>query len=228
MTSEEKLNAVIAKLEESYGVEQWQPKKRDVLDSLIKTVLSQSTSDWNRDLAWEALKQNYPRWEEVIKLSKRELAKIIRPAGLGNQKAARILEILKWIKETYGRLNIDFIGEMPTEEAIATFTKLKGIGIKTMSVVLAFACGRDIFPVDTHVHRLCRRFGFVPSNATADKTHYLMQAALPAGKAFSFHINLLTHGRQICKAQNPLCGRCPVFDYCEYELKWQRLNLPGL
>ena len=87
MTSEEKLNAVIAKLEESYGVEQWQPKKRDVLDSLIKTVLSQSTSDWNRDLAWEALKQNYPRWEEVIKLSKRELAKIIRPARLGQPKS---------------------------------------------------------------------------------------------------------------------------------------------
>jgi endonuclease-3 len=222
MTLEKKLNAVIARLEESYGVEKWQPKKRDVLDSLIETVLSQSTSDWNRDLAWEALKQNCPRWEQVIKLSKKELARIIRPAGLGNQKAERILEILKWIKKTYGRLNIDFLCELSTDEAITTFTKLKGIGIKTMSVVLAFACGHDIFPVDTHVHRLCRRFGFVPTNATAEKTHELMQAMLPKGKAFSFHVNLLKHGRQICKAQNPLCGRCPVFDACEYELKWQR------
>ncbi len=222
MKSDEKLPAVIAKLEETYGAETWRRKKRSVLDSLIQTVLSQSTSDWNRDLAWEALKKSYPNWEAVIKLSKKQLADVIRSAGLANQKSERILEILKWIKNEYGELNIDFICSLPEEDVIATFTKLKGVGIKTISVVLAFACGKDIFPVDTHVHRLCRRFGFVPPNASADKTHFLMQKILPSGKAFSFHINLLKHGRQICKAQNPLCDRCPVFDWCEYELKWQR------
>jgi endonuclease-3 len=222
MKLNEKLTAVISQLEETYGIEVWQRKKRSVLDSLIQTVLSQSTSDWNRDLAWAALKKSYPNWEAVIKLSKKQLADVIRSAGLANQKAERILEILKWIKNEYGELNIDFICSRPEEEVIATFIKLKGVGIKTISVVLAFACGKDIFPVDTHVHRLCRRFGFVPANASADKTHFLMQEVLPPGKAFSFHINLLKHGRQICKAQNPLCDRCPVFDWCEYELKRQR------
>ncbi len=222
MKRDEKLRAVIAKLEEVYGVEVWQPEKRSVLNHLILTVLSQSTSDWNRNLAWEALKKSYPNWEDVIRLSPQKLAAVIRSAGLANQKSERILEILKWIKKEYGDLNIDFICAMPVEEAIATFTKLKGIGIKTMNVVLAFACGKDIFPVDTHVHRLCRRLGFVPHNASPEKTHYLMQEKLPPGKAFSFHINLLKHGRQICKAQNPLCDRCPVFDLCEYDLKWQR------
>lgn len=222
MKLENKIRAVIAKLEEAYGVEIWRPEKHSVLDSLILTVLSQSTSDWNRDLAWEALKKSYPDWQGVLKLSKKQLAAVIRSAGLANQKSERMLEILKWIKSEYGELNIDFICQLPIDEAMATFTKLKGIGVKTMSVVLAFGCGKDIFPVDTHVHRLCRRLGFVPHNASPEKTHYLMQKILPPGKAFSFHINLLKHGRQICKARNPLCDRCAVFDFCEYEWKGQR------
>ncbi|HEX9652997.1 MAG TPA: endonuclease III, partial [bacterium] len=147
MNSADKLLAVIARLEESYGIEVWQPEKRSVLDTLILTVLSQSTSDWNRDLAWEALKKSYPDWEDVLKLVPKRLAVVIRSAGLANQKSVRILEILKWIRKEYGELNIDFLCSLSVDEAVATFTKLKGIGIKTISVVLAFACGKDIFPV---------------------------------------------------------------------------------
>jgi endonuclease-3 len=230
MKTKDKIRSVIEKLEETYGVERWQKKNRNPLDVLIKTVLSQSTSDWNRDLAWDVLKHRYPNWEEVLKLSKDELADTIRSAGLANQKSERILNILQWIKNEHGILNIDFICGLPTEKVVEVFTRLKGIGIKTISVVLAFACGKDIFPVDTHVHRLCRRFGFVPKNAAAEKTHDLMQQLVPAGKSYSFHINLLKHGRQICKAQNPQCGLCPVFEWCEYDLKWERqkatLNQP--
>lgn len=219
MPREQDIAQVIQKLEGAYGVEVWENKPRNALDMLLKTVLSQSTSDWNRDMAWEALKAKYPTWEAVLKLSTQELAQAIRSAGLANQKSERILEILRWIKREFGELNIDFICEMPVKEALALFTQRKGIGIKTMSVVLAFACGRDIFPVDTHVHRLCRRLGFVPHNASAEKTHHLMQEKVPLGKAYSFHINLLKHGRQVCKAQNPLCWTCVVYDDCEYELK---------
>jgi endonuclease-3 len=222
MKSDKQLSRLIAKLEDTYGVEIWQNDGQSVLDCLILTILSQSTSDWNRDLAWQSLKKSFPDWENVLALSPGPLANVIRSAGLANQKAERIIEILKWIKSEYSELNIDFVCSLPVDEAISTFTKLKGVGIKTMSVVLAFACGKDVFPVDTHVHRLCQRFGLVPSTASADKTHDLMQAMLPPGKAFSFHINLLKHGRQICKAQNPGCDRCPVFDFCEYDLKWKR------
>jgi len=222
MKSRTRVKTVIQKLEETYGKEIWAGKKRNPLDVLIKTVLSQSTSDWNRDMAWEALSKKYQTWEEVLNLSSGSLAETIRSAGLANQKSERILDILKWIKSEYGQLNIDFICSLPTEKAVEVFTQLKGIGVKTVSVVLAFACGKDIFPVDTHVHRLCRRFGFVPQKATAEKTHNLMQELIPEGKSYSFHINLLKHGRQICRAQNPVCWKCPVFDFCEYEDKEAR------
>jgi endonuclease-3 len=98
-----------------------------------------------------------------------------------------------------------------------TFCQLKGIGVKTMAVVLTFSCGADIFPVDTHVHRLCRRLGLVPPETpSAKKTFELMQSRVPPGKAFSFHINLIEHGRQVCKARKPLCEQCPLTNVCEY------------
>ncbi len=218
------IKTVLTKLEQTYGVEKWKPEKRPALDSLMKTILSQSTSDWNRDMAWKGLKTKYSTWEEVLLLTQKELAQTIHSAGLANQKSERILNILSWLSKEYGQLNADFICELSTGEAINIFTKLKGIGLKTICVVLAFACGRDIFPVDTHVHRLCGRFGFVSQNASADKTHHLMQELVPEGKCYSFHINLLKHGRQICKAQKPHCGDCTVFDHCKYELKSQRLT----
>jgi endonuclease-3 len=147
----------------------------------------------------------------------KDIADAIRPAGLGNQKSRRIQYILRWIYEHYGDLNLDFICAMEPQEVMETFCQLKGIGVKTMSVVLMFSCGVDIFPVDTHVHRLCRRIGLVPSDTKSpEKTFYLMQDSVPQGKAFSFHINLITHGRTICKARKPLCEQCPLTEVCDY------------
>jgi endonuclease-3 len=146
-----------------------------------------------------------------------DIANAIRPAGLGNQKSQRIQEILQWIKEHYGALNLDFICDMDPQEVMDTFCKLKGIGVKTMSVVLAFSCGVDIFPVDTHVHRLCRRIGLVPPDTKSpEKTFHFMQTRVPQGKAFSLHLNLIKHGRTICKARKPLCEQCSLTEMCDY------------
>jgi endonuclease-3 len=106
---------------------------------------------------------------------------------------------------------------MDPQKAMDTFCQLKGIGVKTMSVVLTFSCGKDIFPVDTHVHRLCKRIGLVaPDTASAEKTFHLMKNRVPEGKAFSFHLNLINHGRTVCKARKPQCDQCPLTGYCDY------------
>ena len=145
-----------------------------------------------------------------------DIEQAIRPGGLGKQKSLRIKEILLWIHRTFGKLNIDFLCQMQPQQAIDLFCTQKGIGIKTITVVLLFSCGVDVFPVDTHVHRICRRLGLVPEKTSAEKTYWLMQDYIPNGKSYSFHVNLLKLGRTICLARNPQCEECPLSKYCFY------------
>ncbi|MBD3183944.1 endonuclease III [Candidatus Poribacteria bacterium] len=205
-------------LEEEFGIPQLEKDlnkmDRDPLDSLINTILSQNTNDVNRDKAYNNLRQQFPKWEDVLAADAEDIADAIRVGGLANQKSVRIKGVLEWIKENYGELNIDFICDMEPQEAIELFSQLKGVGLKTMNVVLAFACGRDVFPVDTHIFRITKRLDIVPEKATADKAHEIMGRLFPEGKAFSFHINLIRFGRTRCHARNPECKGCPLMDYC--------------
>ena len=174
MEDKQKVTRITKLLEKHLGEPKWK-ERGNPLDSLINTILSQSTNDRNRDVAYESLKRDFQDWESVMEAKPEDIAKSIRSAGLSNQKSVRIKEILQWIHHTYGELNIDFICDMDVSEVTKTFMQQKGIGIKTISVVLMFTCGADVFPVDTHVHRICRRIGFLPQNAGAEKTHWHMQ-----------------------------------------------------
>lgn len=210
---EHSIGFIVEALEQHFGIPS-REGRGNPLSSLIMTILSQNTNDRNRDQAYRALRAQYPTWEAVMAASVGDIANAIRPAGLANQKSARIQEILRWIYQTYGALNLDFVCDQEPAAVIDTFLKLKGVGIKTISVVLMFACGVDIFPVDTHVHRICQRIGLVPKTATAEKTFALMQPVVPSGKSFSLHMNFLKLGRTICKARSPQCSSCPIRKYC--------------
>jgi endonuclease-3 len=203
-------------LERTMGVPQ-RENPLNPLDNLMLTILSQNTNDRNRDIAYQRLRNRFPVWEDVLNAEVKDIAEAIRPAGLANQKSQRIRDILRWIYDHYENLNLDFLCEMNPQEVMETFCQLKGIGVKTIAVVLMFSCGVDIFPVDTHVHRLCRRIGLVPPETKSpEKTFTLMQDNVPKGKAFSLHINLINHGRTICKARQPLCEQCPLTKICDY------------
>lgn len=221
LRKKEKVAEITHRLESFQEVKSWRGKS-DPLNELMLTLLSQSTNDSNRDMAYRRLQETYPKWEQVLEAGAEKVADRIRPAGLANQKSVRMINILSWIKEKYGKLNLHFLHTMPTDEIFDTFTQLKGIGVKTIAVVLMFACGRDVFPVDTHVHRICRRLGLVADNADAVKTFHQMAHLVPDGKSYSLHMNMIHFGRTICKARNPNCGECPVFDLCLWEEKGER------
>jgi endonuclease-3 len=152
----------------------------------------------------------------VLSADVSEIEAEIRVGGLSNQKSERIKNFLNQLKLERGTLSLDFINELEIEKAVEFLCKHKGIGIKTAYVTLAFAFGRDVFPVDTHVLRISKRLGFIPDNCTAEKAHKLMAPLVPPGKAFPFHVNLIRFGRQICQARNPKCNDCPITDYCLY------------
>lgn len=211
----EKINQILVLLEKRFGVPE---RKRNInpLDSLISTILSQNTNDKNRDQAYKRLRDRFATWEQVMQANVKDIEAAIRPAGLGRQKSERIKDILLWIHQTFGKLNIDFLCQMNPQQAIDLFCTQKGIGIKTIAVVLLFSCGIDVFPVDTHVHRICRRLALVPWKTSAEKTYWLMQDYVPDGKSYSFHLNLLKLGRTICLTRNPHCDECPLTGYCYF------------
>jgi endonuclease-3 len=186
------------------------------MDELISCILSQNTSDVNRDRGFDALKARYPTWEAVRDAPVDELIETIRPAGLANQKAPRIQAVLRYITDNNGTPSINFLADMPLEEARAWLTSLNGIGPKTAAIVLCFAFNRPAFPVDTHIHRVSQRIGFLPEGISADRAHPAMEAIVPAGDYYAFHLNLIRHGREVCRARNPLCERCPLTAHCDY------------
>ncbi len=210
-----KTEKIVAALEERFGVPKW-PGPSDPLDALIQTMLSQNTNDTNSGRAYEQLRQRFPTWEEANAADVQKIADAIRVGGLANLKAERIKGVLAWLERTHGALDLDFIRDRKPDEAIRILGSLKGVGIKTISVVLMFACGAEIFPVDTHIHRITRRLGLAPENVSAEKVHEGMQDLVPKGKAYSFHMNLLKFGRTICHARNPRCDQCPLTEECVY------------
>lgn len=198
-----------------YGYPEWR-LSLPPMDELVSCILSQSTSDTNRDRGFEALKARYLTYEAVRDAPTDELIETIRPAGLANQKGPRIQEVLRQITRERGEITIDFLADLPLDEAKAWLTAMNGIGPKTAAIVLCFAFNRPAFPVDTHIHRLGQRIGFLPEGISADKAHPVMEAIVPPDDYYAFHLNLIWHGREVCNARSPHCERCPLTEYCDY------------
>ncbi|MBN2543623.1 endonuclease III domain-containing protein, partial [bacterium] len=139
------------------------------LEALVRGILSQNTSDINRDRAFDRLKTLVPDFKDLFNTEQEEIEKAIKPAGLGRQRAERIKHLVGWLNEKYGNFNCDFLCDLEPNESFETLTSLPGIGVKTAAVFLLFVCGFDYFPVDTHIKRIFKRIGLFPSKFTAER-----------------------------------------------------------
>jgi endonuclease-3 len=188
----------------------------DPVSELVSTILSQNTNDANRDVAFHRLRQRFPTWQKVIEADTDAVVEAIRPAGLANQKGPRIQEALRSIVAERGDLELEFLRDRPVGEAKAWLSALHGVGPKTAAIVLLFALGRPAFPVDTHIHRVSGRLGLIGARVTRQKAHDLLEELLPPEHYYSFHLNLIQHGREICQARRPRCDACTLADLCDY------------
>jgi endonuclease-3 len=185
---------------------------------LIATILSQNTNDQNSYKAYKNLRDIYTSWDEILSVSAQKLERQIKVAGLANQKAAAIKNVILTLSKKDADINLNFIKEMGEEDAIKYLTSMKGVGLKTASCVLLFALNKNVCPVDTHVHRTTNRIGIVKEK-TPDKTFTILNKKITKNIAHSFHTNLIRLGREICKPRNPSCGICPLLKICEYDMK---------
>lgn len=202
-------------LRERFGTPR-RPRRANILNALIETLLSQGTTDHNRDLAFSELKRRFPDWDSAAVATKGALARAVRSAGLGNQKGARISSFLRWLRDERGELSLEFLHEKSDEEAVDLLTRHKGIGVKTAYVTLMWAAGRDLFAVDVHIHRISIRLGLIGEKTSPEKAHAALGPFVPGGRAFELHMNLLAFGRTICTARNPACGECGFRRMCRY------------
>lgn len=200
----------------AYGEPQPGGERLDPVSELVSTILSQNTNDANRDRAYQTLQARFPTWEAVRDAGVAEVEAAIRTAGLAKQKAPCIVGALQQITVERGELSLDFLRDLPVEEAKAWLTGLKGVGPKTAAIVLLFALDRPAFPVDTHVHRVTRRLGLIAPGVGREKAHQVLEALLPAAIYYPFHLNVIRHGRQVCIARSPRCADCVLTDLCDY------------
>jgi endonuclease-3 len=216
LVEEKPVGYIIQNLERAYGVPVNKWEGWDVLDMLVSVILSQATSDANSDRTYDALKRRFPTWDAVLRARESTLADTIRLGGLANQKAAVIRSLLRQVKERHGSFDLSFLHDATVEEAARYLSGFRGVGPKTAACTLLFACGLDLFPLDTHIFRILRRVGLIPSKCSDEFAHRLMNRIVPEGKFYSFHVNLIRHGRKLCRPREPLCERCPIVEYCDY------------
>ena len=203
-----------------YGIPLAKPHGHPIAE-LILTVLSQSTNDRNRDVAYLALRERFPTWEEVRDAPVDEIEEAIRPGGISKVKSARIKSILRAITDTApgGDLSLDWLPELCVPDAQRYLTSLPGVGRKTAACVLLFALGMRDVPVDTHVSRVGTRLGLFRPGAPFEEMHDEMLEVTPPGEELEFHLNLLRHGRRTCHARRPDCAGCALQKMCPSAFK---------
>jgi endonuclease-3 len=189
------------------------------LDELTLTVLSQSTNDRNRDVAFLRLRERFGTdYQAMLAAPVEEIEEAIRPGGISKVKSARIKAILQAISDSArdpdDPLSLDWMRATPVQESRAYLTQLPGVGRKTAACVLLFSYGLPDIPVDTHVSRVGTRLGLFRPGAGFEELHDEMLAITPPGQALELHVNLLRHGRRTCFARNPACARCPLARMC--------------
>ena len=212
---------LVAILDEEYGRPDAQPHG-DAATELALTLLSQNTSDHNSGRAFQRLLERFPSWDDVIAAPTGEVEDAIRPGGLAPTKAPRLQQLLAEVRERAHGYELDFLADLPLDEAKAWLRALPGVGPKTAACVLLFALGRPALPVDTHVERVAKRLDLVPAKMPAAQAHDALEAMLQPDEVYAFHVDLIQHGRRTCHARSPACEGCVLLARCP------RVGLPPL
>lgn len=222
-----RIEPILERLGERYDHPRWAGPRLDPVSELVLTILAQNTADVNSHRAFLALRERYPTWEAVLAAPTDEVVEVIRPGGLAPTKAPRIQHVLAELRDARGQaMDLSFLASLPTREARDWLAALPGIGPKTAAIVLLFSLGRPALPVDTHVYRVASRLGLLPPRTDLRRAHDLLEEALEPDEVYPFHVELIRHGRDTCRAPRPICGLCPLTDVCDYFALVRRGRVP--
>ncbi len=189
-------------------------------DEMVFTILSQHTSDINSSRAYRSLMETFSSLEAVASADVADIEKAIALGGLAKIKAPRIKAVLNKILELNSELDLSFLREMPLNDAKTWLRQLPGIGPKSAGIVLSFSLGMPAMAIDTHIYRVSQRLGVIGPKVSVDKAHEILEDKVEPEEVFNFHVSYINHGRQVCKAQRPLCPECVVGGLCPSRKKF--------
>jgi len=190
------------------------------LDELIFIILSAQTESYSYLETFRALREKFPTKESLFRAGLRSIEATIRGGGLSKKKAAQIKGTLTKIYSDTGKLSLRFLSDLNDDEVEEYLTSLPGIGTKSALCVMMYSLKRQVFPVDTHVWRICRRLGLTPQvpkpTPQMEKT---LEAKVPRELRYTLHVNMVSHGREICTTYWPKCDKCMLADICPSAFK---------
>jgi endonuclease-3 len=207
---------VTQRLTDLYGEVPFSSK--DPMSMLVDILLSHRTRDEQTAAAWENLLKRFGSWEAVRDAPTQEVQDTIANVNFPEVKAPRIQAIMRQITDERRNLDLNFLCELPIEEAAAWLNRFEGVGPKTTACVLLFSCELPLLPVDVHVGRVSQRLGLIGKKVTNEAAHNLLQALLPNNSRviYNFHKGLLRHGQRVCVYEKPRCSQCVIKDMCDY------------
>ncbi|HUS46857.1 MAG TPA: endonuclease III [Phycisphaerae bacterium] len=186
------------------------------VDVLVATILSQNTSGANSSAGFESLKRHFGSWDAAADAPVAAIERCIRVSGLSRRKAPRIRNILRQIRAETGRVSLDFLRARRAQEAYDYLVRFDGVGPKTALCVLMFSFNVPVFPVDTHVYRICSRLGLLGSRTPGARAHEVLGPMIAPGNRQAMHLLLIAHGRRTCRARRPACRSCCLLGLCRF------------
>jgi len=209
-----RLEAVCRALEREYRSPR-HGNKSNALDELVYIILSTRTRDASFASTYRRVKAAFPRWDDLRRRNRQRLEGILEPGGLGRKKSEQIVGILERLRSEFGRATLTSLKRLTDAEAERFLTSLPGVGAKVAKCVLMYSLGRQVLPVDVHVHRVASRIG-LQVKKRPDTSQDLIEDAVPPPLRYGFHVNAVAHGRAVCLPRNPRCTDCCVSATCSY------------
>ncbi len=206
--------AVCAKLKKTYGLPRL-GNPTDPIDDFVYIVISNKTSPETARRIYNRVKAAFPNWESLLKAPSSKLVRLMTPAGLARVKSAQIRRALRKIERDFGEVSLESLRGKRDSETLSYLRSLRGVSDKVARCIMMYTMDAKVLPVDAHVHRIATRLGWT-KRKRADQCHDELEAIVPPRWRYSFHVDCIEHGRQVCRPTNPSCDNCCIKNHCAY------------
>lgn len=196
--------------------------KSDPVDELVYIILARKTREEAYQPVYAALKARFGTWDEILRVPFGALRRLVASSGLGAKKAESLVGAMSALRERFGRCTLEPATDWSDRDLEAFLCSLPEVGRKSAYCIMMYSFGRSVFPVDTHVGRclgrigIYRELGLSLNGLDHKQLQHVLPDLIPPNLRYSLHVNLVAHGRAVCRSRSPLCNQCELKKLCAH------------